>query len=402
MLNVTALLIPVFLLMVFAEWYISYKHDNHRYSAGNVIMNMAIGSIDQIGSLFFFSVLYLVLEYVSTHFRLIEVSSGWYQWGVGYLAVDFLSYWYHRVSHRVNILWAGHVTHHSSELFNFSNGFRTSLFQGMNRIVFWSVLPVFGFSPVVLIIILKVSGLYDFLLHTEYVPKLGFLEKILITPSSHRVHHGQNDLYIDKNYGSTFSVWDRMFGTYQEETEPVKYGVKGGYADKSPVWAIGYYYHHLWHTMRAIPDPATKLKLLFMPPEWQATQQQQQQGTTDPPPVRRRRAISQPLRSYVLFQVSCCVVGIILLLVFKNLLSGWEFLVGAFVGILTISNNAILFNNTVQEGFVRREQQRLALEAALVLLTLWVYPKAYLLGVLLFLGISWMLVVWFPREPVGA
>jgi sterol desaturase/sphingolipid hydroxylase (fatty acid hydroxylase superfamily) len=127
----------------------------------------------------------------------------------------------------VNILWAGHMTHHSSEHYNFSNSFRTSLFQGVNRILFWSILPVFGFSPVMLVVLLKISQLYDFLLHTEAVPKLGILEKILVTPSQHRVHHGRNDLYINRNYGSTFVVWDKLFGPSRKKQKKWNTGSKG-------------------------------------------------------------------------------------------------------------------------------------------------------------------------------
>src|SRR4051812_13732144 len=215
MLNTIILLMPVFLFVAFIEGYISYRKRDDKYTVGNTTMNLAIGAIDQTCSLFYFTLLYLVLKYVYTHFRIFEMRNNWQQWVWAYIAIDFLSYWYHRFSHRINILWAGHVTHHSSEHFNFTNGFRTSLFQGINRIIFWSCLPLFGFSPLVLVVTLKVSGIYDFLLHSAYIPKLGFLEKILITPSLHRVHHGKNDIYIDKNYGSTFLIWDQIFGTYQ-------------------------------------------------------------------------------------------------------------------------------------------------------------------------------------------
>ena len=295
MLNTIALLLPVFLLLVGIEWYISYRRGDERYTSGNTAMNMTIGALDQIGALFYFVLLYLVLEYVYAHFRLFTLENNWYQWVLAYVVVDFLSYWYHRFSHEVNILWAGHVTHHSSSLFNFSNGFRTSLFQGLNRILFWALLPVFGFSPVVLVIILKISGVYDFFLHTQYIPKLGFLEKILITPSQHRVHHGKNELYLDKNYGSTFVIWDKLFGTFQEETEPVTYGITSPYVDNNPWGAINYHYVYLWRTMQTIPGWLGKLKLLVMPPAWQPHNIQKKQL----PRCRKRTAhkhLLSPLR----------------------------------------------------------------------------------------------------------
>jgi alkylglycerol monooxygenase len=241
MINTIALLIPLFLIVVSIEGYVSHKSKNNRYKSSNTTINLTIGAIDQISSLFYFVLLYFVMDYAYVHFRMISIDSFWYQWVFGYITIDFLSYWFHRWSHKVNILWAGHITHHSSDLFNLSNGFRTSFFQALNRILFWSILPIFGFSPVILIILLKVSGIFDFIQHTQYIPRLGFLEKILVTPSLHRVHHGKNDIYIDKNYGSTFIIWDKLFGTYQAETEKVVFGIKGNYVDKNPLSAIGHY-----------------------------------------------------------------------------------------------------------------------------------------------------------------
>lgn len=388
MLNAVALLIPVFLLAVAVEWYISYRNQDNKYTAGNTIMNLSIGAIDQIGSLVYFGLLFLVMQYVYTHFRIIETTNVWYQWVGGYIAVDFLSYWFHRLSHRVNILWAGHVTHHSSELFNFSNGFRTSLFQGIYRIMFWALLPVFGFSPIVLVVILKVSGIYDFLLHTEYVPKLGFLEKIFITPSSHRVHHGKNDIYIDKNYGSTFLVWDKLFDTYQEETEVVKYGIKSPYTDNSPLFAIGYYYQYLWNTVKNTNQWSDKIKLLFMPPEWKP----EGDTTYKQPELKNKIPVNAPLQHYAYFQLSCCVVGIITMLVYKDYLSTWEIILCSGIGIMALTNITMIFNESIQDGFGEREFRRLISALLLVVITLSIHSKIYLwVAIVIFLSVSLIL-----------
>jgi alkylglycerol monooxygenase len=387
MLNTIALLIPVFLVLVLVEWYISDKRGDERYSTGNTTMNLAIGAIDQVFSLFYFAGLYFVMAYVYRHFRLITIQNSWYEWILAYIAVDFLSYWYHRFSHRVNILWAAHVTHHSSERFNFSNGFRTSFFQGVNRIIFWSILPVFGFSPLVLMITLEISGVYDFLLHTTYVPKLGFLEKILITPSLHRVHHGKNDIYIDKNYGSTFVIWDKIFGTYQEETETVQYGIKSPYVDNNPFRAIGHYYSYLWTAVITTPRWPDKVRVLFMPPEWK------------PPATVTAKVHSSAmhiyipsyLRQYAWFQVAYCVVGLITMLVCKNYLSNWEIILYSIIGVTGIANSAMIFNENVGENFSRWEVGRLAFASLFVLTTLVMHAKIYLLIILFFLMISLVL-----------
>lgn len=384
MLNTIVLIIPVLLFIVAIEWYISYKRQDKTYSRGNFAMNLAIGAMDQVCSLIYFTALYFALEFVYSHFRFLTLENHWYNWIIAYVLVDFLSYWYHRISHRVNILWAGHVTHHSSEHFNFSNGFRTSFFQGINRIIFWSCLPLFGFSPLMLVIILKVSGLYDFLLHTQYIPKLGFLEKILVTPSQHRVHHGRNDIYIDKNYGSTFVIWDKLFGTFQEETETVEYGIKGSYVDNNPFMAVGYYYHYLWHAMKMQKGFYNKVMLLFLPPD------RTPKPGTGYRMLRGESTKQLPFRFeyYAYFQIAFAVPGLVTMLVFKDFLPAWEIILYSVAGITSISIAAMILNKNVREGFYTFELFRLGVLLFCVLAMSVVKMKFYLVPVVFFLLIS--------------
>jgi alkylglycerol monooxygenase len=346
MLNTIVLIIPILFVFIAIEWYISYRRGDKTYTSGNLAMNMAIGAIDQIGSLFYFTLLYLSLEFVYEHFRLFTLSEKWYQWIIAYIVVDFLSYWYHRFSHRINILWAGHVTHHSSEKLNFSNGFRTSLFQGFNRIIFWSLLPIFGYSPLMLLIILKVSGLYDFLLHTKYVPKLGWLEKILVTPSHHRVHHGRNEIYIDKNYSSTFIIWDKLFGTFQEETEEVEYGIKGEYKDNNPFIAVGYYYRLIWQLAGKQKTFSDKLKLLYISPEKTASF-----IVSSPQTESKISIIPNWLRRYALVQIIAPTIGLIAMLLYKDYLSITELLVISAWGISSMAVGAMILNQNIRTDF---------------------------------------------------
>ncbi len=381
MINTFALLLPVFLLIVFIEWYVSNKKQDKKYNTGNIMMNLTIGAIDQIGSLFYFVCLYVVLDYVYVNYCIFDMHNAWYQWVLAYIVVDFISYWYHRWSHRINILWAGHVTHHSSELYNFSNGFRTSLFQGVNRILFWAIMPVFGFSPMVLVITLKVSGLYDFLVHTQYIPKLGFLEKIFITPSLHRVHHGKNDIYIDKNYGSTFLIWDQLFGTYQPETEKVRYGIKGTYIDNNPFKAIGHHYFYLLKTIKNTNAWSDKIKLLVMPPEWKPINLIEDEK----PIVKNTIPLKKPLKKYAIVQMIICVLGIIILLTYKNFLTNWELLLCALIGIVNMAFATMLYNKNYTNNFITNEWIRLLIEAVLIATTIIVYTNYYLLFVLIVL-----------------
>ncbi|GJM31251.1 MAG: hypothetical protein DHS20C18_02520 [Saprospiraceae bacterium] len=358
-------------------------------------MNLAIGAIDQIFSLAGFLLFFLVLEYIYSNYRLFTLEVNWLQWVLAYIAVDFVSYWYHRLSHEVNFLWAGHITHHSSDHYNYSNGFRLSPFQGLNRILFYVALPLIGFSPLVLVVTFKISGIFDFFQHTQHVPKLGFLEKIFITPSIHRVHHGKNDLYLDKNYGSNFVIWDKLFGTYQEETEPVVYGITNeDYVDDNPVRAIFFHYDYLWNTMKSIPRWRDKIKLLFMPPSWKPDDLD-----SSAKPIKKENLQVQAIhRQYAFIQLFCCIIGIISLLAFKDFLTIWIFLFFAMSCIIGMVNSAMTLNNNINSNFRNRELARLLITGIIVSFLFLVQPQYYLLFVLCYLLTSLILASRFPMS----
>jgi alkylglycerol monooxygenase len=390
MIHAKAWLIPVFLFIAFLEFWISQRQGKPYFSKANTAMNLTIGAIDQIVSLLGFYLLFLALEFVYEYFRLFDWENTWLQWVLAYLAVDFVSYWYHRYSHEINILWAGHITHHSSNYFNFTNGFRTSPFQGLNRIPFWLVLPVLGFSPFVLVFTLKISGLFDFLQHTQWVPSLGFIEKIFITPSLHRVHHGKNDLYLDKNFGSTFSFWDRLFGTYQEETEPVVYGLtNSGYEDRNPWSAIFYQYQLIWDNVKTSSGWKAKLSYLFFAPSWIAK---------NPMEVRKSGsglALNNRTGSffYCWMQMAGGAVSVILLLAFQDSLPGWVFLSVALLSITGMVLATQSLHRSTPSSFRNKEQIRLALTA---IPGMWMFetdPNLLSLALLLFLMVSFFLTL---------
>lgn len=262
-----ALLIPLFLLLIHFEWRHDHKKGQSNFDFANIANNMTVGSIDQFASFGYLFLMYGVLNWVY-RFKIVEWNNDGLQWAIAFVAVDFTSYWYHRASHKVNLLWAAHITHHSSAYYNFSNGFRTSPFQGLFRIVFWLWMPLLGLEPIVLVLCFQISGLHDFLVHTSYFKNLGWLEKIIVTPSLHRVHHGKNDIYIDRNFASFFIIWDKLFGTYQSEAEKVEYGVKSDFIENNPINTIFSHFNFLIKTTRETPGVINKLKLWFKPPGW--------------------------------------------------------------------------------------------------------------------------------------
>lgn len=302
-------------------------------------MNIAIGAIDRLGSLFTMALLYIVLQYVHRHFAFFTISSVWYQWVVGYIVVDFISYWVHRFSHQINILWAGHITHHSSLYFNLSNSFRTSFFQGFNRILFWAALPLLGFSPLILITLFTISGIYDFFMHTPYFTKNILLEKLFITPSLHKVHHGKNDIYINKNYGSTFSIWDRMFNTFAEETEEVEFGITDDYKDLDPVKAITYYYSYLIDSLRGHLGIKKILNTLFAHP-YSKIIEHTPESLVNLKPV----AFYSRLWYFAIFDLLFGTIIDFFALVYRDRLSNWYFVLIYLIGLVAIITSVRLLN----------------------------------------------------------
>jgi Fatty acid hydroxylase len=185
-----------------------------------------------------------------------------------FLSIDFLYYWWHRLSHRVNLMWAGHVTHHSSEDYNLAVALRQSVLTPLTASPFTIVLAFAGVPPLVHAPIYSFNLLYQFWIHTQLVGKLGWFERIFNTPSLHRVHHAINPQYLDRNYGGTLIVWDRLFGTWQPETEPPVYGIVKPLRSFNPLWAQFHYSAELVRLFIRAPSLSDKLRVWWKPPTW--------------------------------------------------------------------------------------------------------------------------------------
>lgn len=167
----------------------------------------------------------------------------WFRWSetawafvLGFLVVECAYYWYHRLSHEVPLLWTMHHTHHSSPWMNLTTAVRLNWVAKFVSPLFFAPLVLLGLSPRLVVGSLALGLVYQFFLHTQAVGRLGWFEGLLLnTPSAHRVHHGSNTRYIDTNYGGALIIWDRLFGTYEPETEPVRYGVTTGFVGYNPL-----------------------------------------------------------------------------------------------------------------------------------------------------------------------
>ncbi|MFI5187634.1 MAG: sterol desaturase family protein [Chitinophagales bacterium] len=188
-------------------------------------------------------------------------------WIAGFLSCDLVHYIYHRLGHKTRILWAAHVAHHSSVHFNLSIGWRVNGFHLFYRFIFWSPLCLLGIPPEMILFFESITAIHNFLIHTEYVGKLGVLDLIFNTPSNHRVHHGSNAGYIDKNLGGLLMIYDHLFGTYAREiTEPV-YGITHNIDTHNPLKILLHEYIHLSKKLTGIKGLLAKLQYLFSRPQ---------------------------------------------------------------------------------------------------------------------------------------
>ncbi|MCX6352664.1 MAG: sterol desaturase family protein [Bacteroidetes bacterium] len=210
------------------------------------------------------------LSYGFEHFRFIEISNLYVYWIVLFIAEDFMLYLVHILEHNCRLFWAVHVTHHSAENFNLTVSFRASVFQPLYRFIFFIPLTLLGFHPIDIIFIYAISQVWGMVIHNQYIGKLGVLEWVLNTPSHHRVHHGSNPIYLDKNMGVCLIIWDRLFGTYQEELdeEPVRYGLTTPLNSYQPIKVIFHEWAALWSDIMKPLPLSFKLKYIFGKPGW--------------------------------------------------------------------------------------------------------------------------------------
>lgn len=253
---------PVMFLLVFLEWYIRTRELKEHYDGKDGFSAFVIG-IGNIGvsalvkTLTFGVILYF---YNAVPWFIPPV---WWSYILCMIAIDFCRYWAHRVAHEQRMWWATHVTHHNSEQYNFTVGFRLSWTQHL-KIIFFIPVALMGFHPVVFFIANQIEVLYQFWIHTELIKKLPRpIEYIFVTPSHHRVHHGTNDKYLDKNYGSTLIIWDRIFGTFQGEEEKANYGILTQVNSYNPVWLVFHEWVDIFKDMATYRTPKAWWRILF-------------------------------------------------------------------------------------------------------------------------------------------
>lgn len=238
--NIILFAIPLFLTLILLELYLDWRAQKQTYRFNDTINSLNLGMMSQIMGVAYktlqFSVYVLVFEYLAP-------------WSLGtealwvylfaFVAYDFCYYWFHRMSHEINLFWAGHVVHHQSEEYNLSTALRQSS-GGFFGFIFYLPLALVGIEPLVLLTVGSLNLVYQFWVHTRHINRMpDWYEAVFVTPSNHRVHHAQNPIYMNKNHGGVFILWDRWFGTFQPELaeEPVIFGITKPLQSWNPVWA---------------------------------------------------------------------------------------------------------------------------------------------------------------------
>lgn len=211
------------------------------------------------------------LGYLFESHRIFTIENVWLYWILLLIAEDFTFYWLHRVDHYCRLFWAVHVTHHSSEEYNLTVGFRSSVFQPLYRFIWFIPLPLLGFKAEDIMLMYAITQIYGIIIHTQFVGKLGPLEWFMSTPSHHRVHHASNIPYLDKNMGMVFIIWDRLFGTFakEEDQKEVRYGLtKNLEQPYHPFKTVFHEWAEIFRDLGKAPTFKAKFMYVFGPPGW--------------------------------------------------------------------------------------------------------------------------------------
>jgi alkylglycerol monooxygenase len=285
---------------------------SHRqlYRLPDAIANLSCGITSQLSGLFMRVFAIGVYEVLYANFAFFSWNKTWLYWLLLFLLVDLAYYWAHRMSHEINLFWGGHVVHHQSEEYNLSVALRQSSFQVIWTFGFSLPIALLGFDTLDFALISALNTLYQFWIHTETINKMGWFEYIFNTPSHHRVHHGRNPKYIDKNHAGSLIIWDKMFGTFQAEEERPTYGITKPINSLNAIWANFSHYVEMGKELKQISSWSDKIKYLFKKPGWLP----EAMGGYRPAPEVDKQTYkkydpSHPVRLnyYVLFQYIICL-----------------------------------------------------------------------------------------------
>ncbi|MCL6220381.1 sterol desaturase family protein [Zunongwangia pacifica] len=227
-------LITLLILLIVGEMIWSYRNNKHVYELRDTLTNLVIFAGFQLSKLAFFGIELSIGAFFTRH-ELFHLEKNTWVFVSCFILVDFVYYWYHRLSHKIKFLWAFHLIHHSSLYMNLTVSYRLNWLSTVLTPFIYAPLLLLGFPIEFILLSLALNLVYQFFLHTEAIGKLGFIEYIFNTPSAHRVHHGSNERYIDKNFGGFLIIWDLLFNSYERETIKATYGTTTGFIGYNPL-----------------------------------------------------------------------------------------------------------------------------------------------------------------------
>jgi sterol desaturase/sphingolipid hydroxylase (fatty acid hydroxylase superfamily) len=259
---------PIVLAMIFFEILVSNFQNQNFYKRSDTLctIGLLLGNIIVAFAIKGTVLAFHIYLYQFRAFDFVNQIPIWALWIITFISIDLVFYIYHRMSHRIRFLWAIHLSHHSSEEMNFAVSFRQAWFGPISKIPFFMVLPLLGFDPTIVAVAGVISTLWGIVGHTQVIGKLGPLEWIFNTPSHHRVHHGSNKQYIDKNYGNLLIIWDRMFGTFEPEEEEVKFGLVNNVNTFNPVKVTFMAWMSMIKDLKQKNSFFEAIKVIFGPP----------------------------------------------------------------------------------------------------------------------------------------
>jgi sterol desaturase/sphingolipid hydroxylase (fatty acid hydroxylase superfamily) len=269
--KVITLATPVFFLLIFIELLVGLIRRRNTYRLNDAINSLSLGVLSQVSGVFTRLLRIGIYAWLVQHVALFRLpADSLWVWISGLLLYDLCYYWLHRMSHEMNILWAAHVVHHQSEDYNLSTALRQTSTGALFGWIFYVPMAVLGYPLEVFAVVALIDLLYQFWVHTQQVGKLGWFDRVFVSPSNHRVHHAVNDVYLDRNYGGILILWDRLFGSFieEDEREPVVYGTRSPLRSWNPLWANFEVYKAMWLDAWRTRRLGDKLRVWFARPGW--------------------------------------------------------------------------------------------------------------------------------------
>lgn len=321
--KVITLATPIFFLLIFIELIVGLVRRRNTYRVSDTINSISLGVMSQVAGVFMRFVRIGIYAWLVQHVAIFKLSAdSIWVWVTGLLVYDVCYYWLHRMGHEVNVLWAAHVVHHQSEDYNLATALRQTSSGALLGWIFYVPMAVLGFPLEVFAVVALIDLLYQFWVHTQQIGKLGWFDRVFVSPSNHRVHHAVNDVYLDKNYGGILILWDRLFGTFIEErdVEPVVYGTRSPLRSWNPIWANLEVYKAIWLDAWRTERFIDKLKIWIAPPGWRPLDVAAKWPSTS---FDINRAIYHPQLSFAA-QLYCGIQFTIVLLITTHFLNAYK------------------------------------------------------------------------------